>query len=247
MPDTSAPTTEAQLIARRRAAVAFLAYAYMLAAYRESPAASGLHAVFVRWYLANRSLYPADTALRAMERSTGQQLTSQLGYNAMSGYAAGVALSDVGPAFAEVWRVAPPASQAGLPEWMERRGFFNAAGSVPGIDTLDSRLRVSLDPVRVPQVAGELVAEFINTGVIAQRSQPVPGSTPGEIRAMEYEGTPEGPKGGAITPVGPSLPAASSSLPNALRTAGPAQVAVGVVSVGVVGYVLYLVAKRVKK
>lgn len=249
--------TAAELPIRRRAAVAFLAYAYLAAAYRESPAASGLHTVFVRWYIANRSLFPADSVLQSMERARNQRLTSELGYNAISGYALGVALESAGAraseVFTAVWRVPPPNTAAELPGWLESRGFFAAAESVTGIDTLDARLRVSMDPTRVPEAANVLIAEFINIGGIPTVPQPVPGVTPGEIRAMEYEGTPEGAKGSssAITPTGSStstsLTTASSSMPSWFRTAGPAQVAVGVVGVGVVGYVLYLVAKRVKK
>lgn len=245
-------TTQAEnLVIRRRIGVALLGYAYMMAAYRESPAASSMHTVFVRWYIANRGLFgAADATLQALE-ARGQRLTAELGYNQTSGYALGVALADVAPAFLNVWRVQPPATQAGLPDWMEQRGFFAAADSLAAFDNFDARMRVSMDPVRLATVAQQLVAEYINTGTMpGSTAQVVPGATPGEIRAMEYEGTPEGPKGSTSngTPQDSSMaitPSSASVTP--FRSGASAQVVVGVIGVGVAGVAVYLLLKRVSK
>lgn len=248
---------ERELVVRRRIGVALLGHAYMMAAYRESPAASGLHTVFVRWYIANRGLFgTADAALRAIEATRGPRLTAELGYNASSGYALGIALSDVASAFVNVWRVPAPATQTALPDWMEQRGFFEASATAATFHNFDTRIRTqqSLDPLRIPEVAQQMVVAYINTGVMPEPDRTVfaepPGVQPGEIRAMEYEGTPEGPKGSTSngTPQSSSTAVTPSSANiTPFRPGSSAQVVVGVLGVGVAGVAVYLLLKRVAK
>lgn len=243
-------TTAVQLDARRQLAVAMLAYAYLMAAYRESPSAGPLHTLFVQWYLANRGLYPDDSVLRSMEAARSQQLTSTTGYTVLSGYALGIALAAMAPAFLTVWRrSAIPAQQAALGDWMESSGFFTAAGTAPALDLLDARLRVTLDPVRAAPMANQLMGSFINTGTLPQREQPVPGSTPGEIRAMEYEGVPlpEGPKGSSDAPsaasstpdTSTSMTTSQASLPSPFRSTDTARLALGIGGLILAGTGLY--------
>lgn len=237
MADT-APLTQDQLNTRRKAAVAFLAYAYMMAVYRDSPTAGGLHDQFVRWYLANRSLYEgADAGLMALESARGIRLSSQLGYNQMSGYALGIALASMSDAFINVWRDGHPDNARQLPAWMDARGFAQAAATIPGIATLDSRMRSSLDPVRAPVMAGQLVAEFINTGVIPQVETPsIPAVLPNEIN--EY------PKGSSTS----AVPVTSSMAVDPiapLETTSSSQMWLGVAGVGVAGLALYFLVKKV--
>lgn len=249
------------LDARRQLAVAMLAYAYLMAAYRESPSASPLHTLFVQWYLANRSLYPDDSVLRSMEAARSQQLTSTTGYTVLSGYALGIALAAMAPAFLTVWRrSAIPAQQAALGDWMESSGFFTAAGTAPALDLLDAQLRVTLDPVRAAPMANQLMGSFINTGTLPRREQPVPGSTPGEIRALEYEGVPlpEGPKGssgaasaassGEASGPGTSMTTSQASLPSPFRSTDTARLALGIGGLILAGTGLYyFIQSQVKR
>lgn len=252
------PTEAQNLVIRRRIGVALLGHAYLMAAYRESPAASAMHTVFVQWYLANRGLFGvADATLQSLERSGGlPRLTSQTGYNAASGYALGVALADVAPAMLPVWRTQPPATQAALPDWLERSGYLAASDTFSAFNGFDSRLRVSLDPVRMPAVAQQLVAGYIETGSMGQvPDQPVPGFTPGDIRAMEYEGSPEGPKGSGATAAqststssGSSMTTQQASMPTFFRQTDSAKMALGIGGLVLAGTGLYyFIQSQVKR
>lgn len=255
MGDTNTAVTDAQLAVRRRAAVAFLAYAYLAAAYRESPSASGLHEQFVRWYVVNRGLYGVDDAtLQAMERAQSTRLTSQLGYTQISGYALGVALSSVGPAFSAVWRNAPPTSAAGLPAWLDANRFWAAAETVPGLDTLDARISTTMDPVRAPLWAGDAAAAFVSTGGIplVNRDAPTPGAELPTPYGEPGSGKPAGGSGGGVMTYQPGGdlapgPGTQNAQLAPLNTRESLNTVLVVAGVGVSGFLLYYLAKRVKK
>lgn len=246
-----APANEAELNARRKAAVASLAYAYMAAAYRGSPGASGLHEQFVRWYLANRSLYELDDAtLQAMERAHSQRLTSQLGYNQISGVALGIALGSLSSAFREPFAAAPPTSAAGIPEWIERQQFFAAADRVPGIASLDTIISVTMDPIHAPAMAGDQAAYFVQNGAWA----PVDRATPGAELPQDYgaaNGKPSGGSGGGAMAYQPggesSTPSGTIPALAPMNTNSSTNVLLMVAGVGVGGVALYYLAKKLKK